>query len=316
MLWAVALAALLVAAGVAALLPGGEDGPDPLEEAVEPLVPDVLERGPEGDAAPVRFLAWGDAGHGTPAQADTAEAARRVCEREGCDLVVGLGDNIYDNGVEHVHDDDFERKFESPYQNLSLPFYMVLGNHDVRGNASAQVAYTNVSDKWNMPGRSYWFQQGGVVFVGLDLTRLDEGDDEGADRLGAWVEEQLARPAAWRVVYSHFPYASNGKHGNGSEELRAFLERHVCGKADLYLAGHDHDLQWLEEQPACPGTELVISGAASQARPLAGEAVRAHFARGETRGFFWFEATEDALTGRAYDAEGTVLYERAVRRSG
>ena len=300
--------AALLAAGLVALLPRGEDAP-PLREALgRPLDPEVFRPEPE----PVRFLAWGDAGHGTPEQADTAEAARQVCARVGCGFVVGLGDNVYEDGVDHVHDDEFDRKFEDPYRNLSLPFYMVLGNHDVLGNASAQVEYTNVSDKWTMPGRSYWFRQGEVVFVGLDLTGLAEGDDAGADRLGAWVERQLSRPAQWRVAFSHFPYASNGRHGNGSEELRAFLERHVCGQADLYLAGHDHDMQWLREQPSCGGTELVVSGAASKARPLAGGKVPAYFAVGERRGFFWFEATEERLVGRAYDAEGKVLFERVV----
>lgn len=301
-------AAALVVAGLVVLLPRAEDAPEGLREAIAPPARQFEAREPD----PVRFLAWGDAGHGSPEQASTAEGAQRVCEREGCGFVVGLGDNIYEDGVEHLHDDEFESKFEGPYRNLSLPFYMVLGNHDVLGNATAQVEYTNVSDKWNMPGRSYWFREGEVVFVGLDLTGLAEGNASGAEKLGRWVEEQLERPAAWRVVYSHFPYASNGKHGNGSAELRAFLEAHVCGKADLYLAGHDHDMQWLEEQPGCKGTELVISGAASKARPLAGDKVPARFAVGDERGFFWFEATRERLVGRAHDAEGNVLYERVV----
>ena len=308
----VLLAAAVLAAGLAALLPRGKD--DALPNPIEALEPFGDRGGGDAEPAPVRFLAWGDAGHGSPEQAQTAEAARRACAQVGCGFVVGLGDNIYDDGVESLDDDEFRTKFEDPYRNLSLPFYMVLGNHDVLGDVHAQVAYTNVSDKWEMPSRSYWFQEGDVLFVGLDLTALDAGDDSGAEALGRWVDEQLERPAAWRVVFSHFPYASNGKHGNGSPELRAFLEEHVCGTADLYLAGHDHDLQWLQEQPGCRGTELVVSGAASKARPLAGDDVPAHFMVGNVTGFFWFEATEDRLVGRAYSTEGEVLFEREVTR--
>lgn len=298
----VAAAGLVLATGAAALLP--RSGNAPLSEPRESLGPRPLE--------PVRFLAWGDGGHGSPEQRDTAEGARTVCARDGCDLALGLGDNIYDRGVSSPQDEQFVTKFESPYAELDVPFYMVLGNHDVGGNASAQVAYTNRSDKWNMPARSYWFVQGSVLFVGLDLTALEAGDASDADKLGAWVEQQLARPASWRVVFAHFPYASNGQHGNGSKELRAFLEAHVCGKADLYLAGHDHDMQWLGEQPRCGGTELVVSGAASTARPLEGKGAASRFGVGETRGFFWFEARRDTLVGRAYDADGRLLYERTL----
>lgn len=308
MLLTVLLVAAVLVAGLAALLPRGEDAalPGPME-----ALPGA--GGGPAPEPPVRFLAWGDAGHGSPEQAATAEAARRVCADAGCGFVVGLGDNVYDDGVEALDDDEFRTKFEDPYRNLSLPFYMVLGNHDVLGDVDAQIAYSDVSQKWRMPARSYWFQEGDVVFVALDLTRLAEGDDSGAEELARFAEEQLARPASWHVVFSHFPYASNGKHGNGSLALRAFLEEHVCGRADLYLAGHDHDLQWLAEQPGCAGTELVVSGAASKARPLAGDDVPAHFGVGNVTGFFWFEATEDRLVGRTYSTEGEVLFEREVK---
>ena len=36
------------------------------------------------------------------------------------------------------------------------------------------------------------------------------------------------------------------------------MEDIVCGRADVYLAAHDHSLQWL--QPTCNGTELIVSG--------------------------------------------------------
>jgi hypothetical protein len=61
------------------------------------------------------------------------------------------------------------------------------------------------------------------------------------------------------------PYFSNGRHGdagnydglvgmpiaNGSA-VKTALDADVCGKADLYLCGHDHNRQWLTER--CGGT--------------------------------------------------------------
>lgn len=299
-----ALVAALVLAGCAR----------PIEEAGE-RIEDVVGALPGAEPDPVRFVAWGDAGHGNPQQYATAEAARRVCEAEGCDLVLGLGDNVYPNGVNGTTDKQLRWKFEEPYRNLTMPFYMVLGNHDVVLNATAQVAYSNLSERWRMPARSYAFEEGEVAFFALDLTALAAGVEDGAPELGAWLEREMdATEAKWRVVFAHFPYASNGKHGNATPLLRAWLETHVCGKADLYLSGHDHDLQWLAEQPTCTGTELVVSGAASDARPLSKPGVPAHFAHGNTTGFFWFEADDEALTGRAYDSEGNVLFERVLTK--
>lgn len=269
----------------------------------------------EEQGASVAFVAWGDAGHGTPAQHAFAESVRRACAAMGCDLALSLGDNVYEDGVTGVGDPDFVEKFEAPFANLSMPIWVVLGNHDVMGSAQAQVDYSNVSSKWRMPARSYAFQEDEVAFVALDLTRLDQGNASGADALGAWTDAAIldarAGGAQWVVAFSHFPYVSNGK--DGSPEVRAFLDRHVCGKADLYLAGHEHSVQWLAQEAGCAGTELVVSGGATDARPLAEEDVPTLFASDENGTFVAFETQGDALVGRALDGEGRVLFEREVR---
>lgn len=268
-----------------------------------------------------------------------AEAAAGVCAAEGCGFALQLGDNVYPRGVQNETDPLFGARFEEPYANLSLPFYAALGNHDVsrgrvgnatRDNGDFQVRYAlredRPSDKWRMPGRYYAFREGDVQVIVLDLTLLaHEGATLAAESAQvAWLDGAWDEDARWHVVASHFPYRSNGLHGDAGrydgvprrgEAVRALLEEHVCGKADLYLAGHDHDLEWLDATPACPGMELVVSGAASDARPLRKDGnASAGFSLGATHGFFWFEADGDALTGRAYDAHGTALFERTLRK--
>src|SRR5262245_57178103 len=99
---------------------------------VQPIAPEELvarlhPRDPERHA--VTFVALGDMGHGGIAQAHVAYAMHSVCARDGCDFVLGLGDNIYPHGVSSAHDPVFQDKFESPYARFrGIDFWMILGN--------------------------------------------------------------------------------------------------------------------------------------------------------------------------------------------
>lgn len=342
---ALALAGLVAAAWVAA--PDAEA--PPLESAAPPDGPPPAPPAdlglpwtrPPAEAAPepVRFLAWGDAGHGNPTQYAVADAAARVCGAEGCDFALQLGDNVYPHGVHNETDPQFETKFERPYANLSIPFYVSLGNHDValgdeagapRDNGDHMVRYAQredrPSDKWTMPARHYDVREGEVQVVVLDLTALaHEGADPSAEAAQlAWLSTVWDEDATWRVAVGHFPYVSNGKHGDAGRydgvegrgaAIAEILRAHVCGKADLYLAGHDHHLEWLKPAPGCEGTEHVVSGAASEPKPLRkGANASAWWSAGGVAGFFWFEAEGDRLTGRAYGTDGQVLFERTLTR--
>ncbi|MGH8196046.1 MAG: metallophosphoesterase [Woeseiaceae bacterium] len=264
------------------------------------------------DGETATFIAVGDFGTGGASQVDVARGMERVCERNGCDFVIGLGDNFYPDGLDSRSDKKFRTNFEEPFRGLNVPFFMVLGNHDVEEAESSrsQIAYS--SDRWKLPGRWYSFQVGPVRFVALDTNPLS-GD---GDQL-AWIKRTLSAPtgAAWTLAFGHHPLFSNGAHGDASGSNGEWLHAAICrsGGFDLYLAGHDHDLQWLAAQPeSCKQTEFIVSGAGAIPRALETSENAAHFMRGQTLGFFWFEATASALTGRAYDAEGNELFERTI----
>jgi tartrate-resistant acid phosphatase type 5 len=65
-----------------------------------------------------------------------------VASQVGASFVLSTGDNVYENGVTSASDPLWAATFSDIYTHPSLadvPFYAVAGNHDWRGNVSAQV---------------------------------------------------------------------------------------------------------------------------------------------------------------------------------
>jgi hypothetical protein len=88
--------------------------------------------------------------------------------------VVMHGDNFYESGVRSVADPNFESKFENTFdrQLFDFPFHPTLGNHDYFGDVSAQVQYSQHSDRWRMPATYYTIHHRNR-FSSLDLFVID-----------------------------------------------------------------------------------------------------------------------------------------------
>ena len=288
----------------------------------------------------LRFVALGDAGEGNRTQAEVAEAMEQWCAAQadeagpGCELALYLGDNIYDDGVASPDDPRFRSHFEEPYARLDFPFYVVLGNHDYglrpldSDHASPELVYAQRSERWTQPARTYRMQTGLARFFAVDTHALLMDAAWGETGQTEWLRGALdADPegATWDIVFGHHPYRSDGKHGDaGSYEglpwlplvngagVADWFESAVCGRADLYLSGHDHNLQW--QPPAC-GVELIVSGAGAKRTPLTRrDGERALFATDQTAGFVWVELLPNRLRGVVVSVDGDVLYERVVER--
>jgi hypothetical protein len=281
----------------------------------------------------VRFVALGDAGTGEDGQYAVAEAIGQVCEDRGCDFALYLGDNIYNTGVDSVSDPQFQDKFEAPYAALDFPFYATLGNHDYGGGGlgnepdrpDPQVAYTERSDKWTLPDRTYSVDQHHVRLMSLDTNAILWGAIwEETEPQRAWLEEALGTDHRWKIAFGHHPYISNGEHGTAGrysgieglpiisgQEIKDFFDASVCGQVDLYFAGHDHDLQWLES--TC-GTHFIVSGAGAKTRSLGEGEQPTRFEVGDTLGFLWVEIADDTLTGVFFDSDGAVLYQDTITK--
>ena len=64
-----------------------------------------------------------DTGSGYDEQYIVADAIQKYHEDNPLKAVLLLGDNIYEEGVSSIDDEQFTTKFETPYQDINLPFY-------------------------------------------------------------------------------------------------------------------------------------------------------------------------------------------------
>lgn len=212
----------------------------------------------DGSESQVGFVFFGDGGLGDTGQYRVAEAVGRFCATQPCDFGALLGDNIYPDGVSSLDDPQWQRKFEAPYASLDMVFRPALGNHDHHGDPQAQVEYSAVSDRWDMPASYYGFELGPAAFFVLDTERMSW-------RQRRWLARGLRRSSAtWNVVYGHHPLLSYGQHGperSLRRRIGCVVERH----ADFYLAGHDHDQQVLEDGST---VHVVMGSGGVKTRPV------------------------------------------------
>ncbi len=282
-----------------------------------------------GGTGLVRFVALGDAGKGNQGQLDVANAVAAKCAVDGCDFVQLTGDNIYDSGVDSTADPQWQTKFEVPYAGVDLPFWVVLGNHDYGGGGAGyefgkgqnEIDYTNVSTKWKLPS-AYWHRLvEHVEMVGLDtnMAMYNQADDQAAD-VPTWLSQTTA---TWKIAFGHHPYRSNGPHGNAGEYdglpfvpitngagVKSLVEDVVCGQVDVYICGHDHSMQWLQD--TCSGTELIVTGAGASTTNLEGS--NPSYFESDALGFLYVRIENNSFTGEFIDTAGNVLYTRTITK--
>ena len=243
-------------------------------------------------------------------------------------FVLVLGDNFYPSGVSSVTDDQWQEKFETMYSTTSLqvPFYAVLGNHDYYSNPEAEVEYAKTSGRWRMPSRYYSFTKAvddstSAEFFCLDTTPLDaekvEELEEGhaVDSVDyriqmSWLERQLQLSnSRWKIVVGHHALYSGGVHGN-NKGLIALLEPvFLKYRVDLYLSGHDHDL---EMKKPINGIHYVVSGGGGTHRSVTwGDNA---FYAATNMGFTWFRISAHDLVIEFLKKDGTLEYAYVITK--
>ena len=256
-------------------------------------------RPPEPPAAlpvgrPVRLVAFGDFGDGAWSQKRVAHAIYVQDRQRPFDFGLTLGDNFYPKGLDDPADPRWKREWEMLYTRLHVRFYATLGNHDYYAESTpdAEVRRSAMSESWCLPRRYYTFTAGPVQFFAIDTNPIVKGEPTVPEQL-AWLDGALAASSApWKVVYGHHPVYSTGLDGNTPEiveKVLPLLKRHGV---DVYLAGHEHDLEYLRPEGSL---HFFVAGAGGHlVRPLGKDREgRRRWAAGETPGFLTLETGGD-----------------------
>lgn len=271
----------------------------------------------------INWFVIGDFGrNGQMGQQEVADQMQLTTEVLEPDFIITTGDNFYPDGVASTADPYWISSFENVYSGAGLftPWYAVLGNHDYRGNYQAQIDYTDVSQRWNMPAQYYILDKQdddvSVKFVFIDTSPFEDKYyqeekyknvwTQDSTRQLNWMDSVLADNSAdWKIVVGHHPLYSGGKRIEATKDIRGHLEK-VLKKheVDLYFAGHEHDLQHIKAPDY--KTHHVVSGAGSDVRKT-GKMEYTLFAE-SVGGFVAASATQNKLLIRFINYRGEVIY--------
>jgi hypothetical protein len=274
---------------------------------------------------------WGR--NGEDHQKEVASQMNTVAAKASVDFIVSAGDNFYPRGVRSEYDPLWHFSFENIYTGFALQWdwYPVLGNHDYGDNPEAQVRYSAISRRWNMPSRYYKKSirisgdtTNQLLLIFIDTTPLinryyrgpgHKVHDQDSVAQRHWIESTLAdrEPnVKWTFVVGHHPMYTGGGRENSDDTraIRRVLEPLLTKyKVDAYLGGHEHSLQHLDPGN---GVQHFVSGAASENTPVK-KIPGTKFAASQY-GFMLFSVSREKALVQIIDFEGKVLYTTSLTK--
>ena len=234
----------------------------------------------------IRFATFGDNSHGSAA--DRAIAFRAYEQHP--DFVMNTGDNVYDGGRNYEYENYWFPVYNADKSSLetgapllrSVPFYTVLGNHDVRdtkpgGGPCANfdrardylAYYTAMHLPMNGPQTPYpspcigdeariadFKRAAGARYPRMANYSYDYGDahflcldsniylDPSDEGLLNWVENDLKNTdAIWKFVTFHHPSYNVGNAHFTEQHMRVLTPLFEKYNVDFVLHGHEHNYQ-------------------------------------------------------------------------
>lgn len=306
------------------------------------LKPQLVEAEGLSNPGDHHFLVLGDFGNMEKSQSAVAGGMARYVQTrqlkpEGLLL---LGDNFYKELKGGADSRRWREGFEDMYPARTFPgpCWAMLGNHDYHDTVDGDLAQLGYAAKhpftrWKMPAKWYrvdWPQVKPLVtFLVLDTNwrNINEAlhkksigkrkpwwispEEESAQ--DAWLRAELAKPrtAPFLICAGHHPFYTNGPHGDTKPLVEKWGPLFQDSGVDVYLCGHDHDLQHLELEGL--KTTFVVSGAGGARLTEIKDGRKVPFAR-SVYGFSHLQIDSSRLLFRHIDANGQQLH--AFSKSG
>lgn len=287
----------------------------------------------------LNFLVLGDFGRvGEYYQKEVAKQLGNAALMLDSEFIVTVGDNFYPNGVASIYDEHWNASYNNIYTHPSLfiDWYAALGNHDHRGNINAQIAYSDISRRWNMPAayysKTFELEDGKkLLLVVMDTSPFIESyqnknekypllEEQDTDLQKKWIIETLStqdKDIAWKVVVGHHPLYSGGKRKESDDTKdfeSQFADLFDSLKVDAYICGHEHDLQII--RPKGRFTTQFLSGGGSETRP-AGNREGTIFSKAEP-GFMSFTVNSQSIqiqTIKAQEDSAEILHTMELNKN-
>ncbi|KAJ3121055.1 Tartrate-resistant acid phosphatase type 5 [Physocladia obscura] len=280
-----------------------------------------------------------------------ADAMNIQATARNSSAVIALGDNFYAGGrydyegVKAIDDVKFETLWADIYNGSaieSLPWYVVLGNHDWYTNDSNTFEMLYDSSKWQIPDFFYTkrFQiqtstslfNASFIFIETDL--LFYGYQQGSEaipanfaKLGwsaanatvekqlAWIDRALAEANNDQYVFllGHHPTFTCVSHVLESVNMLSVLELVNKWKISAFVNGHQHSLAYyytndnntLQIQSGAGGTSLALPCA-----PVNSSAPGKELA--QTYGFSHLELSSSAAIFDFVDENSNTVFSASV----
>lgn len=283
----------------------------------------------KGDGS-LSLLAVGDWGrNGTFNQSEVAYQMGKIGEELDIDFVISVGDNFYESGLTDVNDPEFENCFTNVYTAPSLQkqWYAVLGNHDYRGNALAQLDpfLHKIDSRW-LCLRSFIVDTEVAQFFFVDTTpfvrkywthpKEDHYDWRGVAPRKNYMSNLLkdlesalaASTAKWKIVVGHHTMRSVSEHGDTVELVDKLLPMLETYGVDLYVNGHDHCLEHISSTDS--PLQFITTGGGSKAwrgiyNPTS-EKLELFY---DGQGFISLQLTKAVVKVVFYDISGNILHQ-------
>lgn len=194
------------------------------------------------------------------------------------DAVTLLGDNFYPSGVEN-NADPLWNKFNKTFKNINNPIYSVLGNHDYLQNPVSQVK----NSLWTMDSWYYKKEYDNVDLYFLDTVqfnihnwvskeKIEEVHGESYETLIGdqleWLNFELSKkPKKKKLVLGHYPIITNGfYHDKVGDLFNYLIETFKKNNVNIYLSGHEHNIQYLNRKYDDLDFNQFIVGSSSENR--------------------------------------------------